>query len=475
MVAGLIQIATSGSLDNFITINPNISYYLFAYKRHTKFALETKILDFDKTITIDGVNNRFRCMIDPNGGDLLSNLYFIYTIPTIYSLDKHRFKWIKNYGTLLIKRATFYIGSTIVDSITGEYLLLMNEQSLLIKDNYNDITGNISNMYNPQIPIPVIKINNNRFETLTYPYYIPEKNNPSINSREIIIPLNFNFTKHPSLSILLARLQNRKDIYIEIEIEDIENLYQVYSRELDLYISPTYYNELYNNIEASISINTFIKTSNKDLKARIEATYVYLDNYERGLMMIAPVKSILIERIFISNYEAIVSGNNLRASIELMGANQHTKEILWILRRNDYNKYNENFNFTNSIPEDENNPIISMANIYFNDKNIMEDKSEIFFSKIQPYQYHSTIPKRGIYSFSFGLYPEKWQPTGSYNGANVKTYLYVYVKPAINDIINNKLLTFNKNTYNYDYLLRYYVKSYNVLEYIGGNVGIKYV
>jgi hypothetical protein len=473
MVAGLIQIATSGSLDNFITVNPNISYYLFAYKRHTKFALETKILDFDKTITLDGVNNRFRCNIDPNIGDLLSTIYFIYTIPAIYSEDKYRFRWIKNFGTLFIRRATFYIGPTIVDSISGEYLILLNELSLLIKDNYNNITGNIEQMYNPTIPIPVVKINNNRFETIQYPYIVPNSNKPSIPSKEIIIPLSFNFTKNPSLSILLARLQNRKDIYIEIELEDIENLYQVYSRELGMYISPKYYNELYYN-ENQININTFLRDTNKDLKTRIEATFVYLDNYERGLMMIAPVKSILIERVFISNFETLVSGNNLRASIELMGANHHTKEILWILRRSDYNKYNDNLNFTNSIPEDENNPIISMANIYFNDKNIMEDKPEIFFGKIQPYQHHSTIPRRGLYSYSFGIYPDKWQPTGSYNGASVKTYLYVYVKQANNDNINKKLELIKKPQYTYDYILRYYVRSYNILEYIGGNVGIKY-
>jgi hypothetical protein len=474
MVAGLIQIAVSGTLDNFITTNPSISYYIFAYKRHTKFALETKILDFDKSIVIDGVNNRYRCNIDPNGGDLLSNLYFIYTIPEIYSTDIHRFRWVKNYGTLLIKKATFYIGSTIVDSISGEYLLVSNELSLLIKDDYDDITGNVESMYNPTIPIPVVKINNNRFETIQYPYIIDNNSPPSIPSREIVIPLSFNFTKHPSLSIMLARLQNRKDVYIELEIEDIENLYQVYSKELGLYISPAYHNEIYSD-RPPININTFLRITNKDLKTRVEATFVYLDNYERGLMMIAPVKSILIERTFISNFQNIIPGNNLRTVIELMGANFHTKEIIWTIRRNDYNKYNENFNFTNNIPENENNPIISMANIYFNDKNIMEDKSELFFGKIQPYQHHSTIPKRGVYSFSFGLYPEKWQPTGSYNGASVKTYLYVYVKPSNNDIINTKLQNFNKNTYNYDYILRYYVKSYNILEYIGGNVGIKYV
>ena len=76
------------------------------------------------------------------------------------------------------------------------------------------------------LSIPV-KINNNRFETIQYPYIIDNNSPPSIPSREIVIPLSFNFTKHPSLSIMLARLQNRKDVYIELEIEDIENLYQV--------------------------------------------------------------------------------------------------------------------------------------------------------------------------------------------------------------------------------------------------------
>ena len=45
MGAGLIQLVTTGQLDNFITTNPDISFYLFAYKRHTKFALETVRLD----------------------------------------------------------------------------------------------------------------------------------------------------------------------------------------------------------------------------------------------------------------------------------------------------------------------------------------------------------------------------------------------------------------------------------------------
>ena len=470
MVAGLIQLVATGSLDNFININPNISYYLFAYKRHTKFALETKILDFDKTMFIDSYNNIFRCYIPTNAGDLVSNIYFVYTIPDIYSEEKYRFRWIKNFSTLFIKSAKLYIGRTEVENITGELILILNELSLNVKDSYNNITGNNENMYNPKLALPIIKLKNNIFETITYPIGDKINNIPSINKKQIIIPLAFNFTKHPSLSILLSRLQNRNDIFIQLELENIENLYQVYVKELDLYVSSTFYNELFP--DDKIDINTFIL--DKNIRANIECTFVYLDNYERGLLMIAPIKSILIERFFISNFIDVIPGNNLKTAIELMGANHHNKEILWTLRRSDYHKFNENMNFTNDIPENENKTILNMANIYFNDAKIMEDKDEYFFNLIQPYQHHSCIPKKGIYTYSFGLYPDKWQPTGSYNGANVRTYLYVYIKNADNSIINEKLTKINKPTYNYIYKLRYYIRSYNILEYIGGNASIKY-
>ena len=476
MVAGIIQLVATGSLDNYINVNPDISYYLFAYKRHTKFALETKILDFDKSIEIDSYNNVFRCYVKPNGGDLLSNVYLVYKIPNIYSNDTHRFKWVKNFGTLLIKKIRLIIGSAEIDSISGELLLILNELNLNVKDSYNNITGNIEVLTDPKQELKLIKINNNFFETITYPIGNMEMNIPSIPSREIIIPLSFNFTKHPSLSLLLNRLQNRNDIYFELMIEDIENLYQVYSKELDLYISPRYYNEL-NNLtgDNQININTFVKNEDRNLNLYMEGTYVYLDNYERGLFMTASIKSILYERIYISNFYDLTPGNNLVNVIELTGgANNHNKEILWTLRRSDYYKYNDNMNFTNEIPENETKPIISSANIYFNNAKIMEDKNETFFNLIQPYQHHSCIPKKGIYCYSFALHPDKWQPTGSYNGANVRTYLYVYVNNANNSVLNNKLIKINKEPYNYTYKLRYYVRSYNVLEYIGGNVGLKY-
>ena len=88
---------------------------------------------------------------------------------------------------------------------------------------------------------------------------------------------------------MLVKLQGA-DVYINIEFEDIENLYQVYSSDLDMYISPKYYNEISND---TISINNFVIS--KEINAHIEASYVILDNPELSLIKFIRFEKVLCE------------------------------------------------------------------------------------------------------------------------------------------------------------------------------------
>jgi len=469
MVGGLTQLVCKGQIDSYINVNPEISFYKFAYKKHTNFAFESIRLEFEITPLLDRKDTIFKCKIN-RYADLLSNLYLVYKLPAIYSNDKYRFRWIKNIGTLLIKRAYLSVGATIVDNITGEYLLINNELSLDKKDNYNNITGNVKSLYDPTLPIPILKINNNYFTDISYPVGDKDRDIVSIPERELIIPLSFNFTKHTSLALLLLKLQ-LSEIYLNIELEDVENLYQVYIDGYDLYVSPRFYNEIFSN--DLINIWTFIKTNR--LNAYIEANYIFLENDERALMMIDPITSILIEQVFISNFYNVKAGNDLATFIELNGANTHNKEIIWTLKRDDYRNFNNNINYTNDIIENSSKPIMTSAIINFNKTNRIEQKDANFFNLIQPYQHHSSIPKTGIYSYSFAIQPEKWIPTGSYNGSCISTSLIVYVNKDDNEYINEKMRKLGKDEYSYNYELRYYIKSFNILEYNSGTLGIKYI
>jgi hypothetical protein len=182
---------------------------------------------------------------------------------------------------------------------------------------------------------------------------------------------------------------------------------------------------------------------------------------------------------------AITSVNQIRDVIEYVKTNNKpliivaeeiTKEIIWTIIRDDYYKFNENTNYTASMPEDNNFGILDKASIIWNKtNNRFEEKSADYFNKIQPYQYHSRIPKQGIYLYSFALEPEKWYPTGSYNASVIKTSLLLYVNGIYNNTnINTKLIKMKKNPYTFGYLAKVYTKSYNIFSISSGSGGMKY-
>ena len=467
VIAQLVKTNESNRAE-YIIKNPEISYFRFAYKRHTNFAMQTIKLTFNTKPELNNNNNRFRCPLNKNNADMITELFFRYDLPDIYSNDKYKFRWIPNYGTLLIKKAELWVNNVIIDTLTGEWLFILNQLTETIKDNYDSLTGNLTSFYNPKMNIPVITINNNRYKD-TYPSSDKNTDTPSIKGREIIIPLSFNFTKNPSLGLLLTNILAvdgiTNNIFVEITLEDIENLYQIYSSDLNMYISPSYYNQLYPN--DIINIDTFVKT--KELNPYIEANYIYLDNDERLLLQGTSPLDIIMEQTFLSSDYSVNNGNN---SIILMNCDTHIKEIIWTIKRDDYRKFNTMTNYTNSIPENMNNSIMNTARIMYN-RSIerVDENNANFFNKIQPYKHHASIPKDGIYCYSYALFPDKYQISGSIDCGSIETSLDVNLNNRNNTIINEKLNKLNRNlAYNYSYQLNYYIRGINILRYMGGNV-----
>lgn len=473
MGGGLLQLTIKGQMDSYVSTSPDISFYKFGYKKYTNFSMESINLSFDvnPVLSSSSLISTYNCKIG-RYGDLLTNLYFCYTLPEIYSSDIYRFKWINNIGSLIIKKAIITVGNTIIDSIVGEWLVIWNELILTndYKNNYNKMTGNIDSVINPSVKEPIIGIKNNKFYKLFYPSSTLNSSTPSINSTNIRLPLNFWFCRNSALALPLLQLQN-SDIYITIQIENSENLYQVWSKDLNLYVSPIYYNQLYND---NINISTFILNNN--LLPSIEANYVFLDTNERNSILTTPTSELLVEQLEINNSVLFKSSANSTISINL-NLHKLVKEIIWTLKRDDYINFNENTNYTASIPENDTSDILNKANIVWNNaNNRVDEKDAVFFNKIQPYQHHSCIPKLGIYSYSFGLYPEKYFPTGCFNAASIITNLTLDINGNYNnDKINNLLNKINKNPYNFGYICNVYTKSYNVFSIIGGIGTMKYV
>ena len=437
MGAGLLQLILSSQQDQYITQNPQISYFKYSYKRHTLFSNESILLSFQtaNVLNKNGITEH-KCKIG-RYGDLLSNVYLCVTLPAIYSTNEYRFRWVENIGHVIIKRAQIKVNGATIDSLTGEWMTIWNELSL--KDDnssYNKIIGNTSDLINPTLLQPRISVTNNRFNYIFYPEADASKGDkPSIPEKLIYTPLNFWFTRNPSLALPLLKLQYT-EIEIVIDLVETEKLYQVYSSILEMYVSPKYYRELHN--DNSISLAKFCLVTNGDnvpMTLNIEANYIFLDTAERNAILLLSDINYVAEQIHIDNADI----NQEHVNIELFSKNQ-TKEIVWTIKRLDYDYFNYHNNYTADYMYNENNKILNKATIMWNSFNRIEEKSADFYGYVQPYQHHSKIPRVGIYCYSFALFPEKIQPSGSYNASAVKTQLDLYINRNYNnDFLNNKL------------------------------------
>ena len=482
MGGGLLQLTFQGQMNVPLFFNPKISFFIYAYKKHTNFAIENIICDFSiaKTSDISFMHNgaNIAPLLGNSDVDLLSNLYFVFKLPNIYSDDKLKFKWVENIGSLLIKEAILKIDDIDIDKIWGEWIVVWNELSMPVKDGFNNMTGNIPELTNPRKKETTIRIKNNIISEYDYPSSSSNTNIPSIKSRYISVPLPFWFSKNPSLAIPILKFCSSRKMDVTIILENIENLYTVYSDIYNMNISRDYYNELYPD-RNNISISNFIKNTERNIVSYIEATYIVLDCFERQLILDTAITEYLIESIE-RKKDTLSSGGE--DSIRTIDITSHilVKEIIWTLNRKDsIEKFNNICNYTYSIPNNNENSIMKRAHITWGKATKrIDDRDSYYYNNIQPYQHHSIIPRQGIYSYSFSLYPEKWFPSGCYNGADIEANLVItfnnYIPSVMDDLYMKKFNAVYKDKNVNDIIITIYRIEYNILIIQSGSIRLKY-
>ena len=83
MPGGLIQLASAGIQDAYLTKNPEITFFKKVYKKHTHFSLELKEIKSDQGFEY-GKTTEFNI---PNNGDLLHRCYLQVEVPNIKYSD----------------------------------------------------------------------------------------------------------------------------------------------------------------------------------------------------------------------------------------------------------------------------------------------------------------------------------------------------------------------------------------------------
>lgn len=446
MPGGLIQLVAFGAQNYYLNGNPSVSFFKKVYKTYTNFSMESMKVIFNKNFIQFNEPTKLIAKI-PRNADLIQEIYFSFELPDIRKQIKKNqetdviigddFRYVKHLGEVMIDNYYIYIGGTIVDTHYGEWLHIWNELSIPSskKYGYDKMIGNIPEMYLPDAFDQKFK-----------------QDEIQIYKRRFYVPLTFWFNKNPGLALPLIALQYH-EIEIHLELRPYKDLFTV-------------------NEVKQTTWEPYFDNSILNINPHLEVNYIFLDTNERNYFA-KTSQDYLIEQV-----KRIPLYNIKQYDINELNIQNPVKEIIWVCSRNDASDFNTWFEYVDNqyveksdyMDDDEckcryivtEKEILTSATLLLNGLERFEEKEGSYFNLIQPYQYHTVIPKAGIYVYSFSLHPESFQPSGTCNMSRINK---IELKTEIKKIPTDE-------TYNYDMFV--YVVNYNFLKITGGLAGIAF-
>jgi hypothetical protein len=321
-----------------------------------------------------------------------------------------KFAWVERLGHSIIDYVEIRIGSDIIDKHYGEWINLWVE----LAGNYEQ-----KELYSKMI--------GHTKEMITF----DRNSKPKYN---IYIPLSFWFSKNNGLAFPLVALQFNK-FYVNIKLKNIEDCAYIeklptvdqQGNTIDFTPNTLSLSDIWNNLNLSLSGNLYVD-------------YIYIETQERKRFA-QSAHEYLIESVELTSMENISDNKQV---IEL-GFTGPSKEIFILCQKTAYinnyttetNKSNLKshwFNYTTNI----NNGINPLSNIKlsFSGYEILSAKNNFFMNYLQPYAHHKNSPSVGINVYSFALFPEEHQPSGSCNFTRI-TY------PLLTFDIDNNMFKYN--------------------------------
>ena len=119
MMGGKVQLAVYGVGDQHLTGKPTTSYYQSMYKKHTNFAMDSKMLD-----VISKHDNIYTYTLDNKLGDLVTDCWLEFE-------TKPNIEMKKGESLLsLIEKVQLKIGDKVIETFSGDWLRIWSELSL---------------------------------------------------------------------------------------------------------------------------------------------------------------------------------------------------------------------------------------------------------------------------------------------------------------------------------------------------------
>lgn len=468
MPGGIMDLVAVGAQDNYLINNPQITFFKNVHKNYTNFSMEMIKLDPKVSSNLKQTSEtKLEFKIDRNA-DLIKQVYFVFDLPAIYSQDVtyqgYKFNWIDRIGEYIIKDVVLEIGGQEIDKHYGEWLHIWSELTLgeAKKDGYNRMIGNTSDMFNP--------LNSSD----AYPVFSDTGTlRPVIRGRKVIVPLPFWFTYMTGTELPLISLQGH-EVIIKFTLRSFESLYTVIDSSIRKAPPSTTYN-----------LGQFFKSPSTitelDISPNLEVNYIFLDTEERKAFA-DKEHEYIINKVDMRR-EIITPTTNVDTTTIKLDFNNPVSNLIWKLRRSDFESSNQYFNFTNWFHKDINplinsehnafaaeetidvaniasyleKDILKSAKLIFNGSDRFQTKTAPMFNLVNNYQHMEKVPEDGIYVYSFNLKNnvEEYQQTGSLNFSRFNK-------------VDLQLTTTPKSDANYTYNVMIFIIQLNVFRIASG-------
>jgi len=250
MPGGLIQLVGVGAQNELVNGNPSMTHFRAVYRRHTNFAMEQIRMPFTSSnleFPLSGTRT-ISCRID-RYAQLLHDCYLVLTLPDIWSPLKYlngsvppagydprtnsigyEFQWIENIGYNLIDHVDVTMNGQVIQNLRGEWLKMYsylthdaNKRTIV-----DQMVGNVPELNDPAHAYD----RNGQYPHAIAPTALPSTDpqtktpEPSIRSRQLVIPLHFWFCENPGMALPLVSLQNA-EVYINVTLRPVTELYTV--------------------------------------------------------------------------------------------------------------------------------------------------------------------------------------------------------------------------------------------------------
>ena len=355
MVAGTLQLQARGMQDVYLTKDPEINVFQYQYFRYVNFANDLYKIPLHDPARFNSKTH----VVIPKKGHLLSKLYLHLKLPKIVKTGGDYACWTDTIGYSIFNNPIeLQIGGVIVDKLYPVGMDILDELTTASNKLGHDRMIMKSDTWRSAI-------------------------HNSDKEVDLMIPLNFWFTKHYSMALPLLSMTSQ-EIQINFSLADFSKVIN------------------FDGLAAPPRVDI--------LDSNIFAEYIMLDDIVLDQFQRQKHQYVISQMIY-NGDENIPAGKNLFNT--KLNFNNPCKEILFCCV--DKNNFDNNNYFNYSRLSDE-STLIKEASLLLDGKHRYDNLlPEFIFRDYFPNIVHSVVPSKHFYVMPFALKPEDDQPTGSLN------------------------------------------------------------